>query len=593
MEIDEDSQEQNPRICVVLGGRSFVGRFLVLSLLKSENWIVRISDSASSLILDSHEHNSILSESLLTGQASYFQVDIRVESQITAAIKGSSVVFHMDALDSHARDFYLRYMLTVQGTKNVISACRECKVKKLIYNSSADVVFDGIHDVHNGDESLPYPWRFVDMLSDLKAQAEALVLFANGSGGLLTCALRPSNTFGPGDTHLVPFLVGEAKSGRAKFIIGNGENMCDFTYAENVAHAHICAEKALGSGVAPVAGKAFFITNLEPMSIWEFFSLILEGLGYQRPKIHLPTRLVLFIAVLLDRVHKKLALHRNGLPRLNTAMVRLLSCRRTFSCSNAQKHLGYSPIVSLEAGVASTIESFSHLAENSPYLRDRDFSQPSKVDKLLGSGRVAEILLWRDEKETFMHLLTLAFLFYWFFLSGRTFISSTAKLLLLVTIIVFGHGFFPSSMFGSSIGKISSSYFQVSKTAMQDACLSLQSAWNRGVVHTFRTLAQGEDWNVLIKVAGSLYFLKLLLSFSLSMVIGIALVFTFAAFFVYEQYEEKFDRLMKAAEIGVEKSKEILIRNLPLFLVSFLHNDQIHTQDNGSSQKLWWLDPHQ
>jgi len=58
--------------------------------------------------------------------------------------------------------------------------------------------------------------QFADMLSDLKAQAEALVLCANNIGGLLTCALRPSNVFGPGDTQLVPFLVNLARSGWAK-----------------------------------------------------------------------------------------------------------------------------------------------------------------------------------------------------------------------------------------------------------------------------------------------------------------------------------------------------------------------------------------
>lgn len=54
------------------------------------------------------------------------------------------------------------------------------------------------------------------MLSDLKAQAEALILFANDIDGLLTCALRPSNVFGPEDTRLVPFVVNQAKSGLAK-----------------------------------------------------------------------------------------------------------------------------------------------------------------------------------------------------------------------------------------------------------------------------------------------------------------------------------------------------------------------------------------
>lgn len=43
------------------------------------------------------------------------------------------------------------------GAKNVIDACVEQKVKRLIYTSSASVVFDGVHGIINGDESLPYP----------------------------------------------------------------------------------------------------------------------------------------------------------------------------------------------------------------------------------------------------------------------------------------------------------------------------------------------------------------------------------------------------------------------------------------------------
>lgn len=59
---------------------------------------------------------------------------------------------------------------------------------------------------------------------------------------------------------------------------------------------------------------------------------------------------------------------------------------------------------------------------------------------------VADILLWRDEKKTFFCVMVLFFLRYWFILSGRTLISSFAKLLLVVTAILFGHGHLPSSM---------------------------------------------------------------------------------------------------------------------------------------------------
>ncbi|KAL6959053.1 3beta-hydroxysteroid-dehydrogenase/decarboxylase isoform 3 [Sarracenia purpurea var. burkii] len=70
-----------------------------------------------------------------------------------------------------------------------------------------------LKDIHSGDESLSYASKFDNMLGDLKVQAEALALFANDVDGLLTCAIRPSNVFGPGDTEIIPFLENQAKSG--------------------------------------------------------------------------------------------------------------------------------------------------------------------------------------------------------------------------------------------------------------------------------------------------------------------------------------------------------------------------------------------
>lgn len=58
--------------------------------------------------------------------------------------------------------------------------------------------------------------QYEDPLNELRMQVEVLVLSANGKDGLLTCALRSGNIFGPGDPHLVPFLVQEARSKRAK-----------------------------------------------------------------------------------------------------------------------------------------------------------------------------------------------------------------------------------------------------------------------------------------------------------------------------------------------------------------------------------------
>ncbi|XWS22208.1 hypothetical protein CRYUN_Cryun29cG0014500 [Craigia yunnanensis] len=562
------------RTCMVLGGRGFVGRSLVTRLLRLGGWIVRVADSSShSLQLDpSSAFDSLLSDALCSGQASFCHVDVRDTSQIIKVTKGADVVFYMEPTDLDTHDFCNCYKIIVQGAKNVIKACREWKVRRLIYNSSADV-FDGSKDILIGDESFTCPGKFQDILIDLKFQAEGLVRLANNIDGLLTCVLRPSNVFGPGDTRFVPLLVDLAKSGLAKFITGSGENMSDFTYVENVAHAHICAAEALDSRIVSVAGKAFFITNLEPVMFWEFVSFILEGLRYQRPFIKVPTWMVSYILSLHQRIHDKLCLRMYKYSMSLHYIVQLASRTRTFDCSTAQKHLGYAPVVHLEDGVKSTIESFSHLAKDLSFMRYCNFNEQSKSEKLLGSRIVADVLLWRDEKKTFTCFLTLALVFYWFFLCGRTFTSSAAKLLLLVIVVLYGYGILPSKICGFAVQRISLSCFEIPESAVKDSFRSISYIWNRGV-RNIRLLAKGEDWSKFFKVVFFLYFAKLILSYSLAVLIGIALVFAFTVFFGYEQYESEIDGLGKVLFCVIMESKELLRRNLnlPASITSFIQN---------------------
>ena len=74
----------------------------------------------------------------------------------------------------------------------------------------------------------------------LQIQGEKLILRANGANGTLaTCALRPSGLFGKGDTTFWPTVVAKANQGKMKYIIGNGQNLVEFTYVGNVAQAHL------------------------------------------------------------------------------------------------------------------------------------------------------------------------------------------------------------------------------------------------------------------------------------------------------------------------------------------------------------------
>ncbi|KAL2485376.1 3beta-hydroxysteroid-dehydrogenase/decarboxylase [Abeliophyllum distichum] len=566
--------------CVVLGGRGFIGRSLVERLLKLGNWIVRVADSTPSPQLLPSE--SLLSQAFSSDRASYFHVDALNKTQISEAIEGVPVVFFTDSSGSLPCDFCFCYKTIVQGAKKIVNACREYKVKRLIYNSSADVVIDSTRDILNGDESLPYPDQFQNMVSDFKAQAEALILSANDIDGLLTCALRPCNVFGPGDEKLIPLLVNVANSRWAKFIIGSGANQSDFTYVDNVAHALICAEESLNSQTVSVSGKAFFVTNLEPMKFWEFVSLVLDGLGYQRPIVNVPAWVVQYILLLMKLIRMKLNTGKID-DSVSVHYVANLSTRtRTFSCSSSRKHIGYSPVVSLEEGVALTVESFSHLARDLPFSNKSN--EQSKANKLLGGGKVADILLWRDEKKTFTCFLLLVLLYYWFLLTGRTFISSAANLLLLIISVLSGYHMLPTNIYGFAIPRVSSSCFEISEVDMRESYLTMTSLWN-SPSHVTRLLAQGRDWSTFLKVSAFLYFCKLIASHSLIIAIGLGLVLAFTLFFVYEQYEEEIDGIVKIVSSRARKATSLMVRKLPVPL-TFILPECKPLKEKGSSQYI-------
>lgn len=64
-------------------------------------------------------------------------------------------------------------------------------------------------------------WLFqaLDSYTATKAQGEAAVIKANGTNGLLTCSLRPSSIFGPGDKLFIPSLAAAGRAGKSKVIM--------------------------------------------------------------------------------------------------------------------------------------------------------------------------------------------------------------------------------------------------------------------------------------------------------------------------------------------------------------------------------------
>ncbi|XP_020669240.3 short-chain dehydrogenase/reductase family 42E member 1 isoform X2 [Pogona vitticeps] len=284
----------------------------------------------------------------------FVQGDVRVPSEVEGALRGVTCVFHIASYGMSGREQLNRKRIeniNVRGTENVIQACREMGVPKLVYTSTYNVVFGG-QVIENGDESLPYlPLHLhPDHYSRTKALAEMKVLKANGmvlgkgQGVLRTCALRPAGIYGPGELRHLPRIITYIERGWFRFLYGEGSSRVDFVHVDNLVQAHLLAAEALGmSKEHKAAGQAYFISDGRPVNNFEFFRPLVEGLGYPFPTLRLPLKLIYCFAFLTEVVHFMVGRLYNFQPLLTRTEVYKTGVTHYFSLEKARRELGYEP----------------------------------------------------------------------------------------------------------------------------------------------------------------------------------------------------------------------------------------------------------
>ncbi|KAJ3519999.1 hypothetical protein NM688_g9222 [Phlebia brevispora] len=166
-------------VYIVFGGSGFVGRHIVEQLQAR-------GDTVSVFDVVQKYHDT-----------PFYSGDITEEDQVADALQksGATCIFHTVSPPHGLQDPALYWKVNVDGTKAIIAAAQAQGVRKLVYTSSAGVVFNG-EDLINVDERAPTPTKSMDAYNESKVKAEELVLAANGEKGLLTVSLRPAGIFG-------------------------------------------------------------------------------------------------------------------------------------------------------------------------------------------------------------------------------------------------------------------------------------------------------------------------------------------------------------------------------------------------------------
>ncbi len=278
-----------------------------------------------------------------------FRGDLGTYPDVENACQGCDLIIHVGAHAGLWGPYADFHRSNVAGTENILRAARRLGVAKLVYTSSPSVVFAG-RDMEGVDESVPYARKFKSPYPRTKALAEQMVLRAN-SPALSTVALRPHLIWGPGDTHLVPGILSR---GRGFKRIGAAKKLVDFTFIEDAAEAHILAAEVLKPGAA-VAGKAYFISQDEPMDLWEFINRVLEIGNLPHISASVSPKVAYAAAVLLEILHGTLRLTAE--PRITRFLVEELSTAHWFNISAAKRDLNYRPSVNMEQGFERLRES--------------------------------------------------------------------------------------------------------------------------------------------------------------------------------------------------------------------------------------------
>ena len=226
---------------LVIGGSGFIGGFVVSELLKSGVKEVVIYDNFARGKSDN------IIESLKDSRCSVYALggDVRELDILDSAMKGVDYVFHLAAMWLlHCKDFpRTAFDVNIAGTFNVLEACVNNNIKKLIYSSSASVYGDAVEVPMT--ES--HPFNNKNFYGATKIAGEAMATAYNDRYGLEVIGLRYMNVYGPGqDQHavysgVVPIMLNKIEAGEQPVINGDGSQAYDFIYVEDIAKSNISA----------------------------------------------------------------------------------------------------------------------------------------------------------------------------------------------------------------------------------------------------------------------------------------------------------------------------------------------------------------
>ncbi len=274
---------------VVVGGAGLIGSHTVDQLVKH--------DVKEILIYDNFVRGSVenLSSSLKDPRVKIFEAggDILQTDVLNSAFKGADGVFHFSALWLlQCHEFpKTAFDVNVRGTLNVIEACVEAGIKRLVYSSSASVYGDALAEPMTEE----HPFNNKNFYGATKICGEAMLRAYHHRYGLDFVGLRYMNVYGPRQDYrgayiaVIMKMLDAIDKGECPTILGDGSEAFDFVGVEDCARANICAMKS------QVSDEFFNVGTGRRTSLSTLAELLIELTGFQGEIKYKPSSQATFV----------------------------------------------------------------------------------------------------------------------------------------------------------------------------------------------------------------------------------------------------------------------------------------------------------
>ncbi|MFQ5806085.1 MAG: NAD-dependent epimerase/dehydratase family protein [Phycisphaerae bacterium] len=286
---------------------------------------------------------------LATQSVEFAEGDVTHPPSLERACRGCDVVYHAAAKVGDWGPWEEFQRITIDGTRNVVSAAIAAGVRRLLQISSISVFGyytkgERIDETYEVGHKL-YKWAYY---SRSKLEAERIAREAGRNGKIEVTVIRPAWLYGERDRATIARLAAMIRNGKAK-ILGRGDNRLNVVYAGNVAEAAITA-----AAMPEADGEVYNCSNDGAITQQEYFDLLAKAIGVPPVRRKVPYRLAYCAGFALECLGHLLRTKKP--PFVTRYAVWLMGRRSYFSAEKARRQLNWRATVPYEVGVLRTIK---------------------------------------------------------------------------------------------------------------------------------------------------------------------------------------------------------------------------------------------